>query len=171
MQFICVYVWERASSPVTITPPPPPCRDLVECEKEVLEADKALVLAQSENDFLMTTVMPVRVGVAGMARKMLGGTPVTVSDADEMGSVLSRISAKCAAIVDEIRKAIALADPDGHNAADWSTLQADEVRHAAERRVATTTWSLSKQPTHTPLTHTRSWRRRWRQPAARHPRH
>lgn len=42
--------------------------------------------------------------------------------------VLSRLAAKCAAIVDEIRKAIAMGDPDAHATADWATMQAEEVR-------------------------------------------
>lgn len=46
------------------------CRDLAEREKEVTEWEKQLQMYQGENDFLLTAVMPVRLGVAGMARKV-----------------------------------------------------------------------------------------------------
>jgi hypothetical protein len=58
---------------------------------------------------------------------MVGASNVILADANEAHTILMHLTLKCAAIVDEIRKAIALADPDGHNASDWSTLQAEEV--------------------------------------------
>lgn len=59
--------------------------------------------------------------------QILGGVGVTVTDASEMQYELGRLSVKCAAIVEEIKKAVTLADPEGHNIVDWATLQALEV--------------------------------------------
>jgi hypothetical protein len=48
----------------------PTNRDLADKDKEVLDHEKHLQVLQSENDFLMTAVMPLRIGLAGMARKV-----------------------------------------------------------------------------------------------------
>ncbi|RYG53517.1 hypothetical protein EON66_08440 [archaeon] len=60
--------------------------------------------------------------------QLLDGESVTIDDAEHARSVLLRLTARCASIVDEIRKAIALKDPEGHQTADWATLQSEEVR-------------------------------------------
>jgi len=104
------------------------CSDLAEREKELSHAEKQLQLLEGERDFLMQAVMPVRMGVAGMARKLLGGrTTHTVSDAAEAQVVLAKLAVTCGQLVDEIRKAIAMSDPDGHAGVDWPALQAQEV--------------------------------------------
>jgi hypothetical protein len=40
---------------------------------------------------------------------------------------MAALASKCTAIVDEVRKTLAVVDAEGNNTADWSTLQADEV--------------------------------------------
>jgi hypothetical protein len=50
-----------------------------------------------------------------------------MADPEEARTVMRRLVIKCAAMVEDIRKVVALADPDG-SGEDWSTLQAHEVR-------------------------------------------
>ena len=63
-----------------------------------------------------------------VALQMLGVPEVTLGSPGETQGILHDLAAKCASVVDEIRKAIALADPEGHNSVEWSALQTDEVR-------------------------------------------
>jgi hypothetical protein len=94
----------------------------------------------------------------GPTLQLLGGA-TTVADAAEAQSVLTRLCAKCATIVDEIRKAIAMGDPDAH-AGDWGTMQAEEVSPAPPP-------SLTPSPfLHIPPPPRGSWRTRWRRPSA-----
>jgi hypothetical protein len=55
------------------------------------------------------------------------GIDASMADPEEARFVMQRLVHKCAAMVEDIRKVVALADPDG-SGEDWSTLQAQEVR-------------------------------------------
>ena len=58
-----------------------------------------------------------------------------MSEPAEARDVMRRLVQKAAAMVDDIRKIVALADPDG-SGEDWPTLQAQEVRDRRSRAFA-----------------------------------
>lgn len=103
-------------------------RAIVKRETRLADANKRLFQALSENEYLLAAVMPVRIALAAMAHKLLG-IDASMADPEEARFVMQRLVHKCAAMVEDIRKVVALADPDG-SGEDWSTLQAQELSSA-----------------------------------------
>lgn len=59
--------------------------------------------------------------------QLLDSRNLTLTTAAEAHHIMSGLASKCAAIVDEVRKTLAVVDMEGANIADWGTLQAEEV--------------------------------------------